>query len=395
MNAVIGRPASRTKRRSTHRVRRRSSPLHDTCAAVEPRNLPAEPVSPEALRAHWRLAFDSAQSALRAGSLYLSGADLREHRDRLAAEREPTARLLQAFASDQRASTRYVHRLHSPGGARRLLRLPPDVTACVFTLDGVLTGSAAVHIAAWTEALDEFVSVWSERTHGRFAPFNPRLDYPRHIHGKPRLDGVRDFLASRGIRLPEGERDDPPGAETVHGIANQKNATLLRLLDSQSLTAFAGAREYLEIARDAGVPCAVVSASANTDTILEHAGLAELVQARVDGNTIVAEGLQARPEPDILLAACRLLDAKPRQTAVFETSTAGVAAARTARAALVVGVDQGDAGQALLSAGADLVVAGLDDFLDHRMPQGVGGRTAAVPAQLRGRVTPRADRQAR
>jgi HAD superfamily hydrolase (TIGR01509 family) len=319
------------------------------------------------LSARWRIAFDAAQAALQSGSPYLSAQELGERTKRLAAERKATAQLLQAFARDQPAGAPFLHLMLSPSEARRLLRLPPEVTACVFNLDGVLIGSAAVHAAAWTETFDEFISRRIERTHGRFAPFNPRIDYPAYIHGKPRLDGVRDFLASRGIRLPEGHPDDPPGAETVHGLANRKIAALLLLLDKQGLTAFDGAREYLETARDAGVHCAVVSASANTNTILERTGLAGLITGCVDGNTIVAEHLRPRPEPDILLAACRRLEVEPRRAAVFETSPAGIAAARTAGFDLVIGVDRTGDAKALHDAGADLVVAGLDEFLDRKL----------------------------
>jgi HAD superfamily hydrolase (TIGR01509 family) len=357
------------RRLRKHRRRVAAAALDVTGRAVEPPREPAEPVSPEALRAHWRLAFDAAHAALRANRLNLPTRELHDHYTRLAAERAPTAQLLQAFARDERTNAPFLHLLHSPGQARRLLGLPSDVAACVFNLDGVLIGSAAVHARAWTETFDEFVTRRVERTGGSFAPFNPRVDYPRHIHGRPRLEGVRGFLASRGIRLPEGEPDDPPGAETVHGLANRKNAALLRLLDTQGLTAFTGAREYLETAHDAGVDCAVVSASANTDTILARAGLASLIDARVDGNTIVIEHLSPRPEPDILNAACDRLGSDPRHTAVFETSTAGIAAARTGGFAFVVGVDRSGEAKTLTDAGADLVVAGLDDILDRHGPR--------------------------
>ena len=265
----------------------------------------------------------------------------------------------------------YLHLMQPRGEAWRLLGLPSDVVACVFNLDGVLIGSAAVHAAAWTETFDEFVSRRVEKTHGRFAPFNPRVDYPRHIHGRPRLEGVREFLASRGIRLPEGHPDDPPGAETVHGLANRKNAALQRLLDQRGLTAFDGAREYLETARDVDVRCAVVSASANTDTILERAGLATLIDGCIDGNAMVLERLRPRPEPDILLAACSRIGVEPRHAVAFETSAAGIEAACTAGFELVIGVDRSGEAKKLRDAGADLVVAGLDDLLDRTLVAGL------------------------
>jgi HAD superfamily hydrolase (TIGR01509 family) len=245
-----------------------------------------------------------------------------------------------------------------------VLGLPPRIDACVFNLDGVLIGSASLHAAAWTETFDELISRRLERTRGRFAPFNPRVDYPAHMHGRPRLEGVRGFLASRGIRLPEGEPDDAPGSETVYGLANRKNQALLRLLDERGVQAFEGSRRYLELARDAGIRCAVVSASANAETLLERAGLSDLIQACIDGNAIVAERLAARPSPAILLAACRRLGVEADHAAVFETSAAGIAAGRAGGFELVVGVDRtGDSG-ALRDNGASRVIGGLPELLD-------------------------------
>ncbi len=272
------RPRHRRRRRTPAPGAARPEPVKPDPVA------PVEPVSPETLRAHWRIAFDAAQAALRAGRLYLTATELGAHAAELVAERERTSRLLKAYARDHRGGAPVLPGVHTLSQARRMLGLPPEVTACVFSLDGILIGSAAVHAAAWTETFDELISARVERTGGLFAPFNPRIDYRAHIHGKPRLDGVRAFLSSRGISLPEGHPDDAPGTETVHGIANRKNAALLRLLDRQGLTAFAGAHEYLVIARDAGVSRAVVSASANTDTILERAGLSSLIDGSIDGN---------------------------------------------------------------------------------------------------------------
>jgi beta-phosphoglucomutase-like phosphatase (HAD superfamily) len=167
-----------------------------------------------------------------------------------------------------------------------MLGLAQEVDACVFELEGVLTGAAAIHAAAWAETFDELLL---ERGDGRYAPFNPRTDYERYIHGRPRVEGVRAFLASRGIRLPEGRPDDPPTAETVQGLARRKNLALLRRLATEGVKAHEGARHYLEAVRDAGLHAAVVSASANTATILDQAGLAGLVDVRIDGTTILAQ----------------------------------------------------------------------------------------------------------
>jgi len=279
----------------------------------------------------------------------------------------PTEELLQALAREWHTPARFMHLMVSPSEARRLLGLPPEVAACVFNLDGVLIGSAALHAAAWTETFDEFISNRIERTGGRFAPFNPLVDYPELIHARPRLDGVRAFLASRGIRLPEGDTTDAPGAATVHGLANRKNLALLRRIDEHGVTAFAGSRSYLELAHEAGVHCAVVSASANTETILARAGLTELIEERVDGNTMRAEQLRAKPAPDTLLAACRKLGVEPQRAAAFETTRAGVIAGRAAGFDLIVGVDGGGDAAGLRAEGADFIVTGVDEILERRV----------------------------
>ena len=195
-------------------------------------------VSADMLRARWHTAFDAALGALRSAGYYLPADELHHRATLLETEHDLTTELLRALAQDQSASRQLPPLTFSPSAARRLLGLPEGVDACVFNLDGVLIGSASIHTAAWTETFDEFISRRVERTGGRFAPFNPRVDYPRHIHGKPRLDGVRAFLASRGISLPEGGPGDPPGLETVHGLANRKNQALLRRLDEHGVDAF-------------------------------------------------------------------------------------------------------------------------------------------------------------
>ncbi|MGZ4258299.1 MAG: HAD family hydrolase [Gaiellaceae bacterium] len=322
----------------------------------------------EMLSARWQVALDAAQVALLSAKLALPEQELHERTGRLAGERARVTHLFEAVAREEHVKARFLRLLVPSWNARRLLGLPPDVVACVFNLDGVLIGSAAVHAAAWAETFDEFISARIERAHGQFtpAPFDPRADYDRHIHARPRLEGVREFLASRGIRLPEGDPHDPPGTETVYGLANRKNAALLRRLGEHALTALDGARHYLEIARDAGVRRASVSASANTPAILEQADLADLIEESVDGNTMVAERLRAKPAPDTLLAACRQLGVAPRHAAVFETTPAGVAAARTAGFELVMGVEgTTDRARALRAAGADVVIASLNELLDR------------------------------
>ena len=324
----------------------------------------------------WRGAFDAAEGALWTARYDLSPQELRARRSRLTEERASTARLLDGLAREKGISDPFLSLMIPRSQLKRLIGLPSVVTACVFNLDGVLIGSAAVHAAAWAETFDEFIWARIERTGGRFAPFNPRTDYRLHIHGKPRLEGVRAFLASRGISLPEGDPEDTPGSETVHGLANRKNQALLRRLDAQGVTALAGSPRYLEIAREVGVRCAVVSASANTQTILERAGLASLIDGYVDGNTIIAEQLRSKPAPDTLLAACRLLGVDPHHAAAFVTSPAGVTAARAGGFSLVIGVDETEQADVLgaRAQGADLVIAGLTDLVDRNLGAGAVAR---------------------
>ncbi len=328
-----------------------------------------DPVELDSLRSRWRAALLSADAALKATSVFLGPDDRYALRKRLSDEYAPTATLLRTLARDEGIPLALAEPFLPRGLARSLLRLPPIVTSCVFNLDGVLVGSAALHVAAWERTFDELLSSRLETTYRRVtAPFDPGTDYPTHIHGRPRLEGVRTFLASRGIRLPEGSPSDRPGSQTVHGLANRKNELLGRLLDEHGLSAFEGSRHYLEIAHDAGMKCAVVSASAHTETILQRAGLAGLVDGRVDAETILAEGLRGRPQPDRLLAACRKLGVDPDHAAVFEDSAAGVAAGHAAGFKLVVAIDaDDDAGHVrdLRREGADLVVPALGELLLH------------------------------
>jgi HAD superfamily hydrolase (TIGR01509 family) len=374
----IGRPVSALLRPRAGRHRRLDAlaPSRDPSAADLVTLRPdrdqrrEQSVNLHTLGEKWWAAFDAAEIALSAAAPILTRVALREPRSRLARERDRTVQLLEAIAREDGLDTSFSHLLSSRSNLRRLLGLGRTITACVINLDGVLIGSASIHLAAWTETFDEFISTRLQRTGGGFAPFNPLTDYPKHIHGKPRLEGVRAFLASRGISLPEGDPDDAPGTETVHGLANRKNTALSRRLDEQGVTAFEGSRRYLETARDAGVHCAVVSASANTQTILERAGLADLIEDRIDGNTMRAGRLRGRPAPDTLLAACQRLGVDPEHTAVFETSPAGVAAARASAFGLVVGVDWAGQAEALRAEGADLVVTGLAELLERSLTAG-------------------------
>lgn len=221
-----------------------------------------------------------------------------------------------------------------------MLGLPDHITACLFDLDGVLTKTAKVHAAAWTEMFNDFLRSRAERTGGPFAPpFSPE-DYNSYVDGRPRADGVRTFLASRGIELAEGTPDDPPEVETVHGLGNRKNEILLNLIRSHGVEVYEGSVRYLRAARDAGLRRAVVSASANCRAVLRAAGIEDLLEVRVDGLVAAAEGLRGKPYPDTFLTASRLLGVPAQNGAVFEDSTAGVQAGRDGGFGFVVGVDR-------------------------------------------------------
>jgi beta-phosphoglucomutase family hydrolase len=242
-----------------------------------------------------------------------------------------------------------------------MLGLPDGIRACLFDLDGVLTRTADVHRSAWRETFEAFLRA---RDPDRFAPFTD-ADYLTYVDGKPRRDGVRDFLASRDVALPEGDPDDPPSAQTVAGVGNRKNELLLRLLDEQGVDVYPGSVRYLQAAHDAGLRIVVVTASANGEAVLRAAGMAELVEARIDGVVARRESLRGKPQPDTFLAGARAVGVEPAAAAVFEDALAGVAAGRAGGFGVVVGVDRAGQADALLERGADIVVDDLADLLDR------------------------------
>jgi beta-phosphoglucomutase family hydrolase len=244
-----------------------------------------------------------------------------------------------------------------------VLGLPPHVTVCLFDLDGVLTQTALVHNAAWKQTFDAFLKTWSSEHGQAFVPFDSGADYQEYVDGRPRADGVRTFLASRSITLPEGSPDDGPDAETVNGIGNRKNELVLQKIKEGAVQVYPGSVEYLVAAREAGLRRVVVSASANCQDVLEAAGIAELIEARVDGITARERQLPGKPAPDTFLYGARLLDTVPENCAVFEDAQAGVAAGRAGGFGIVVGVDRVGQAEALLKNGADIVVQDLADLL--------------------------------
>jgi beta-phosphoglucomutase family hydrolase len=244
-----------------------------------------------------------------------------------------------------------------------VLGLPPGVSACLFDLDGVLTRTASVHAAAWKQMFDGFLQEWASRTGQELVPFDAGADYDNYVDGRPRLEGTRGFLQSRGIDLPEGSPDDPPGALTVHGLSNQKNELVLRMLREGGVEVYASSVRYVQAVRDAGLRTAVVSSSANTAEVLDAAGISHQFDARIDGIVAAERHLTGKPAPDTFLAGAAAVGVGPESAAVFEDALAGVEAGRAGGFALVVGVDRVGQAEELRRHGADVVVSDLSELL--------------------------------
>lgn len=249
-----------------------------------------------------------------------------------------------------------------------MLGLPNGVRACLFDLDGVLTRTAVVHAEAWRQMFDAYLAERARREHATAQPFT-QSDYDRYVDGKPRQDGTRSFLASRGITLPEGSPDDPPTAETVRGLGNRKNELVLRLIHDQGVDAYPGSVRYVQAARRAGLRRAVVSSSANCRDVLAAAGIQDLFEEIVDGVVAARDGLAGKPAPDTFLAAARTLGVAPDEAAVFEDALSGVAAGRAGKFGLVVGVDRVGQADALREHGAEVVVDDLAELIDADIPE--------------------------
>lgn len=245
------------------------------------------------------------------------------------------------------------------------LGLPDGIRACLFDLDGVLTQTAKVHAAAWKEMFDAYLQQRADRTGERFVPFDPAADYDEYVDGKQRADGTRSFLESRHVTLPEGGADDPPDAETVHGLGSRKNEIVLRRIRRDGVDSYEGSVRYVRAVRDAGLRSAVVSSSANCRDVLVAAGIESLFDSRVDGVTADRDHLAGKPAPDMFLAGARVLGTAPGDSAVFEDALAGVAAGHAGHFGLVVGVDRVGQADALRAHGADVVVTDLSELLDR------------------------------
>jgi beta-phosphoglucomutase family hydrolase len=247
-----------------------------------------------------------------------------------------------------------------------VLGLPDSIRGCLFDLDGVLTETAKVHAAAWKEMFDDYLRERARQSGEPFVPFDPVADYDEYVDGKPRADGTRSFLASRGIELPEGHENDPPGAQTVYGLGNRKNEIVLRRIRQDGVEAYPGSVSYVRAVKDAGLPRAVVSSSTNCRDVLVAAGIEDLFDARIDGVVAEREHLRGKPAPDTFLAGARALGLKPTAATVFEDALAGVAAGRAGGFGFVVGVDRVGQAAGLKQHGADVVVKDLAELLERR-----------------------------
>lgn len=235
--------------------------------------------------------------------------------------------------------------------------------AVLFDLDGVLTDTAKVHAACWKKMFDEFLWERAARTREPFRPFDIVHDYQRYVDGKLRADGVRSFLASRGIIVPEGHPSDPVDGETIHALGKRKNALVQETLAADGVDVYPGSVDFVRQLRRSGIRTAVVSASRNCQAVLGAAGITDLFDVRVDGEVAARLGLAGKPAPDTFLAAARQLGVKPARTVVVEDAVSGVQAGKAGQFGLVIGVARKGDACVLRKNGADIVVTDLSELL--------------------------------
>lgn len=237
-----------------------------------------------------------------------------------------------------------------------------DLDAVIFDMDGVVTETAVVHAAAWKKLFDAYLKQVAMATGADMAPFDDKLDYERYVDGKNRYDGVRSFLESRGIHLPDGSPDDPPGSDTVCAMGNDKDTYFLAHVRTKGVQAYDSTVRLIRDLRARGARIGLVSASRNAEEVLEAAGVIDLFEERVDGVTAAELDLRGKPDPAMFCEAARRLGVEPSRAAVVEDALSGVAAGRAGDFALVVGVARHGQFDALREAGADVVVADLAEL---------------------------------
>jgi len=285
--------------------------------------------------------------------------------------------------------------------------------ATIFDLDGVVTQTAAVHAAAWEKLFNDYLRARSEEEgkpmEENYRPFDTGEDYRRYVDGKPRYEGVKSFLESRGIQLSYGDPGDAPGTETYTGLGNRKNQLFRKIIEEEGVTVFSSTVELIQQLREEGVQTAVVSSSKNCAHILETAKLSHLFDVRVDGIVSAELGLEGKPAPDIFLKAAEMLGVSPERSVVVEDAISGVEAGKRGGFAFVVGVDRTGHPEALREHGADIVVGDLGELsleedlrttadipsaLDHQdeIQRRIGTREPAVFLDYDGTLTPIVDR---
>jgi len=249
-------------------------------------------------------------------------------------------------------------------GAKSLYPITSDkFDAVLFDLDGVLTATANVHAICWKKMFDEYLQNRASRTSQPFQPFEIATDYRFYVDGKPRFDGVRDFLRSRGIELPEGTPADSPQTETVCGLGNHKNEMINAVIDSNGVEVYEGSVALVRRIRKEGIEVAVVTSSQNCDVVLKAAGIGNLFKVKVDGNVIHSQNLSGKPAPDAFLAAAKILGVDPKRAVVVEDAISGVQAGRKGGFGLVIGVARKGDAEELRKHGADVVVKDLGELV--------------------------------
>jgi beta-phosphoglucomutase family hydrolase len=238
-----------------------------------------------------------------------------------------------------------------------------DYDAVLLDLDGVITDTANLHAACWKQMFDEYLQKRAAERGEPFRPFELATDYRLYVDGKPRFDGVRDFLTSRGIQLPEGSSDDPPQAETVGGLGNRKNDLVNKIIEERGVEPYKGSVKFIHQLRRQGFQIAVVTSSQNCEAVLKAAGLDAFFDVRVDGNTIRAQHLAGKPAPDTFLTAAHALGVAPARAVVVEDAISGVEAGRNGNFGLVIGVARKGNAEELRHHGAHLVVNDLSELV--------------------------------
>jgi beta-phosphoglucomutase family hydrolase len=236
--------------------------------------------------------------------------------------------------------------------------------AILFDLDGVITNTANLHANCWKQVFDEYLQKRASERQEAFRPFDLAADYQLYVDGKPRFDGVRDFLRSRGIQLPEGNLDDPASIETVHGLGNRKDHMVNRVITEVGVEAYTGTVQFIHQVRRDGFKIAVVTSSQHCDAVLRATKMEEFFEVRVDGNVIEKQRLAGKPAPDTFLAAARLLGVEPKRTVVIEDALSGVEAGSNGKFGLVIGVARKGNAEELKRHGAHLAVEDLGELVD-------------------------------